>query len=230
MSFDDTYPNPYDPNSPDFQPETLPLDEIIRQAISDSTRKLRVWLPAQVTVVRGNQKVDIQPLLQTRYTDGTLVNLPPIQNVMVSMPIGAKYSIKLPVAVGDTGVALFCDRSLDVWASGSGGLVDPQDSRQHDLSDPIFIPGLVPFSGQGTDSTSDLVLTNGNAQVRLEQGGGFKIQNTSANQELITILLSLLNVLTTNAFTLTMLGPQPFIASTITALQQVQTNLQKLQG
>lgn len=228
--FQENFDNPYVASNKSQRPETQPLDEILRQALDNAAMKLRVWLPASITQVLGNQKVNIQPLLQSRYTDGTLINLPIIQNVMVAMPMGQSYSIKLPIAVGDTGYALFCDRSLDVWSSGAGTIVDPQDTRSHNINDPIFIPGLAPFLNQTTDTTSDLVLTNQNSQIRMEQGGGFKIQNIGANQELITILLSLLNTLISNTFTLTSLGPQPFIASTIAALTQIQSNLTELQG
>lgn len=230
MTWNDTEVNPFDPNTPDLQPETQPLDVILKQAIAAAIMALRVHLPAKIVKVSGNQKVDVQPLLQTRYIDGQVVNLPIIQNVMVQMPVGANWSIKLPIAVGDTGSLLFCDRSLDTWAASGGGIVDPQDSRTHDYSDPVFIPGLVPFANQTTDTTSDLVLTNGKSQIRLEAGGGFKIQNKASNQELITILLKLTDTLINNTYTNTLLGPQQFIASTILLLQQIQVNLQTLQG
>jgi len=63
--------------------------------------------------------------------------------VRPSVPSGA--DLVTPVAVGDTGLLVFCDGSLDVWLS-KGGLVDPLDDRHHALSDAVFIPGLRPFS------------------------------------------------------------------------------------
>lgn len=60
-----------------------------------------------------------------------------------SVPSGA--DLVVPVAVGTTGLLVFCDDSLDVWLS-KGGLVDPLDDRHHALSDAVFIPGLRPFS------------------------------------------------------------------------------------
>lgn len=53
--------------------------------------------------------------------------------------------LALPVAVGDTGLLIFSDRSLDVWLA-TGGIVDPGDDRRHALSDAVFVPGLRPFS------------------------------------------------------------------------------------
>jgi hypothetical protein len=226
MPFRQIFDNPYDPTTTDYQSQTPDQAQVIKAAIESGLMKVNTWLPAQVTAVNGNQKVEIQPLLKRRYTDQTVVPLPPIQNVMVCMPMGANYSIKLPVAIGDTGIALFCQRSLDVW-SVQGGLVDPADTRHHDLSDPIFIPGLYPFNAQTQDTTTDLVVTNGEAQLRLLTGGKFKIQNSS--QELITNLVNLVNTLV-NAMVATSIGPQPFIPATIEDLQQIQQNLQTLES
>lgn len=216
--------NPYDPNSQDLAPETIPLDEVIKRAIQAAMLGLRVWMPAQVTAVHGNQKVDIQLLLKARYTDGTVIDIPPIQNVMVSMPMGSGWSIKMPLGVGDTGLALFCDRSLDIWSESDGGSVDPQDTRAHDISDPIFIPGLVPFENQTADSTTDLVITNGSAQAAFQKAGTFKFTNGST--ELLQNLTNLVQTLSTAS---TIVGG-PFTADVVNTLTQIAQNLKKLQG
>lgn len=228
MSYDNQLPNPYDQNTQDLTPETKPLDEILRIAIATALMKMRVHLPGKIVAIKGNQKVDIQPLLQTRYQNGDVVTLPVIQNVMVGMPMGDGYSIKLPIAVGDTGHILFCDRSLDIWANSSGGVVDPQDSRIHDISDPIFIPGLVPFSQQTTDATTDLVVTNGTAQMKVQKAGTFEFTNGS--NELIDLIDQLMDTLINDTFTNTMLGPQPFIGFTINKLTDIRTKLDTLKG
>jgi hypothetical protein len=227
--YEDPPVNPYDPASNDPESQTRPMDQIIRDAIRAETLKLRVCIPAQITSVKGNQKVDVQPLLQVRYIDQDAgQNMPAVQNVPVSMPMGQNYSIKLPVAEGDTGYLIVSDRSLDAWLSGSGGIVDPQDARQHDLSDSIFVPGLVPFSSQTEDDTTDMVLTNGSAQFAIQSSGKYKISNGS--QELIDLMDQLLDTLINNTFTLTLLGPQPFIASTVVLLQTIKTKLDTLKG
>lgn len=171
MTWQDPTVDPYDPDMQDFTPETKPLDQVISEAIEGAFLRKHVWMPAKIVAINGNQKVDIQILLQGRYLDGQVITHPPIQNCIVSMPMGADYSMKLPIAVGDTGVALFCDRSLDIW-SVQGGIVDPQDARTHDFSDAIFVPGLYPFTQQTQDATDDLVLTNGECISRFKKDGG----------------------------------------------------------
>lgn len=232
--------SPYDPAVPDLEPETLPLDEILLEAMRAHTLGLRVALPAQVTsVTQGQvQQVDVQPMLMARYLNqADPVPMPVIKNVPVVMPMGQNFSIKMPLAVGDNGLLVFVDRSLDAWvASNATSPVDPQDTRQHDLTDGVFLPGLVPFPLQQTDATTDFVIACGSAQLRLQQTGRVKLGNSaSGGQELVDlsdqllgILSSLLNVLETQTFTLTQMGPQPFIASTVAALQQLSTQISTL--
>jgi hypothetical protein len=226
--FNGVFDDPYDPNSQSYQPETDTLDQVIRKAVNAAALELHTWLPAVVTQVLGNQRVNIQPLLQRRYvtpssptgqsTSGTLVKLPAIQNVMVGMPMGAGYSIKLPVKVGDTGIALFCERSLDNWSNGSGSFTDPADVRHHDLSDAIFIPGIVPFANQTMDDTDDLVVTNGEAQLRVQEAGTFQLKNETNE------LLSLLSQLAAACSEIANVAGPTFNAAAFVALQaQIDT-------
>src|ERR1700744_3835201 len=102
MIYNDPPVNDFDPDSEDFETQTLPLDEIMRLAVQDGLQKMRVWFPAQITKISANQTVDIQPLFVIRYKTGKTANMPVIHNVPVSMPMGSDFSIKLPIAVGDT--------------------------------------------------------------------------------------------------------------------------------
>lgn len=233
--------SPYDPSVPDLAPETLPLDEVIKQAIGGAMLDTHVWMPAQIVAIAGNQKVDIQPLPQTRYTFGqTPSNRPVLKGVPVSMPSSATYSIKLPLAVGDNGIALFADRSLDAFLASDGTLpYDPQDARAHDLNDAVFIPGLPTYSAQTTDSTTDLVITNQVAgggtqsQIRVLANGKVQIKNGTVEllalvdalmsnyQQLLTALEALICV--------SPLGPAPISVATVAALQQVGVAAQQIQ-
>lgn len=234
MAYSETLNRPYDSAIPNLEAGPIDLADVILDAQRALSLRLRVALPAKVLAVDGNQNVQVQTLIKARFRyQADLVDLPPIGAVPVLMPRGANYSIRLPVAVGDTGLVVFSDRSLDVWlADTQGGTtpVDPQETRCHDFNDAVFVPGLVPFAAQTTEQTTDLVITNGNAQVRLLQNGTVKLGSIAAGgQELLNLLdqllqnqADILNTLQTQAFVLTQLGPQPFIASTLAALAQLQ--------
>lgn len=182
--------NPYNSGStPDTQ--TRSLYETIRLLILADRMELHTWLPAIVTKVYDDGFVDIQPQLKRVYQDTSIgnngeVTFPPAQHCMVCVPRGTDYYVRVPVAVGDTGVALFCERSLDVW-SQSGGVVDPLDGRIHDVSDPVFIPGLFPESDPvpGAGST-DMEFHNGGTTFTLEKSGQFKLSG-AGGQELLSI-------------------------------------------
>src|SRR4029077_19438930 len=129
------------------------------------------------------------------------------------------YGMKLPIKPGDTGIALFCERSLQVW-SQTGGAVDPADPRHHHLSDAVFVPGLYPFSQPFLPPVGsnplDLVVFNGLAQIFLQPTGQFKIVGagqTDVLQLMLQTLTQLQTVCTqlSIATTLTMLGPEPLV-------------------
>lgn len=173
----------YDPNTVARQSGRKTLADLIFQAVKTVLLDTHTCLPAEITVVRSTSEVDIQPLLKRKFANGDLVSLPVIQNVPVHIIRGKDYSIKVPIVVGDTGMAIFAERSLDVWGV-SGGLVDPADTRMHDLSDAIFVPGLYPFSdpapvGSSASAATDMVLTNGDAQLYLQKAGTFLAKNST---------------------------------------------------
>jgi len=219
--------NQYDADTPASGGETLPLDEIIKRAIDRAFEDFHVWLPAQVTKIRDNGCVDVKPLLKRTYSDSKVVELPVIQNVLVGYPSGEDYWVKLPVAVGDVGKAFFCDKSLDLW-SHKGGVVDPQDARQHDLSDAVFVPGLRVVPNKLPGNAADMVLHNGSAELYIQKTGKFRV--TNGINELFNLLDQLFSLLENDAYVNTMLGPQKFIASTQIKLSQLQAKYNTLKG
>jgi Phage protein Gp138 N-terminal domain len=225
MNFSAPLDNLFNPDIPTYQPEEPTLYDVMMQAIDTAMMDMHTWIPASIHAIKFSPglRIDIQPLLQARYINdptnlnnngGYVANLPVISDVMVCMPQGSKYGVKFPLSVGDTGIALFCERSLDKWAVGSGAIVDPQDTRKHNISDPIFIPGLVPFSQATTDASEALTLTAPN----------FRIQNSTTE-----LIENLVNLVETLAGSSTVAGG-PFIPSVVSALNAITANLQSLQG
>lgn len=217
--FDDDFSEDQDSK----QNETPQMDKVLFDAINGVLYDLHTAMPAQVVAIRGNSYVDIQPMLKRKYATGRVVNLPVIQNVPICVPRGADYAIKVPIAVGDTGFAIFSERSIDRW-SVAGGLVDPKDSRRHDLSDAVFYPGLYPMDDQVEGAADDMVLQNGDAQLTIQKSGKFKLANE--DQELLNILVQLVDTLKTAS---TVAGG-PFTPDVVTTLTQMSVNLATLKG
>lgn len=197
--------------------EQKSLAYIIFQAIRTNQLEMHTAFPAKVTKVEVTSSlVSIQPMLKRRFIDGKVMNLPIIQNVPVIMPNGFAYSIRVPVKVGDTGLAMCSERSMDVWKL-KGGEVDPQDSRLHNLSDAVFIPGLYPMNDPvsiqgGVDS---IALVNLLSLFAIQPGGQFLLQNKTSGAELFDLLSQILqklidmNVALSTTTVQTVLGPQP---------------------
>jgi hypothetical protein len=204
------------------QKEDKTLAQIIREAVLNQLYDLHVCLPARVEKYdAAKQKADIKPLLKKRYkAEDRETELPLICDVPVQWPSAAGGSsyLHLPVAKGDLGMALFCERSLDAWLQGGGQIVGPKDPRHHDLSDAIFVPGVRPFGAALTGTSADnAVLQNGQMRIELAPDGTISI--AGASQEFLTIVDSVLDHLI-NARVITSIGASPFIATTVAALQE----------
>lgn len=203
--------DPFNPATQDKDNETKHMSEVLRKAIDAMLYEARIAIPATITKVRGNSLVDVQINLQKRYIVDGLVTIPPIQGVPFMHPRGTGYWIKLPIAVGDCGHLIINDRSLDAWKV-QGGTVDPNDPRRNALSDAVFYPGLYPNNAQLPGNPTDMILHNQQAEIYLQAGGKFKV--TNGQNELFDILA--------NALVLTGIGPQPFIAATVTQINSLK--------
>lgn len=216
----------FDASAQNYAPETLSLAALLRREMRQFGLGLRVAMPARIERVRGEQLVDVQPLLQVSYQGQPSRDLPPLTQVPVINQRGADYAISLPIAQGDLGLLLVCDRNLDSWLAGAGQSADPQDTRAHSLNDAVFLPGLYPDAKQTSvrgASKTDLVLINGDAQVRLEKNGTVAISNKQ--NEVVDLLTQLVSQLSdtqtavSQAMALTPLGPAPLLVSDQVKLQ-----------
>jgi hypothetical protein len=128
---------------------TPTLAGVINIATERLADRLCVAVPARVeSYDPTTQRINAQPLIKRRYEDeeGDLVveRMPVVTNVPVEFPGAGPWGMTFPIAVGDTVLLVFADRSLDVWLS-EGGEVDPLDTRKHHMSDAVAIPGLRSF-------------------------------------------------------------------------------------
>lgn len=127
--------------------------QIIRDAIDAALAEMHAGLPAKVlNYDPGHQSVDVKPLLLRVAVDPDTEleqthEIPVITNVPLELLSGGGWAISFPVAAGDIVYLAFAERSLDRWLEAPPGqLVDPLDSRHHDLSDAVARPGLRPRS------------------------------------------------------------------------------------
>jgi hypothetical protein len=121
----------------------------MREAARAAVACVNVALPATVVSYdEATQSATVRPVPCFRRKDPAQGNAvvcyrpPDVPGVPVLFAGGASWSIVGPLAEGDPGLLVICDRSTDEWRATGGATVEPQDPRRHNLTDGIFIPGL----------------------------------------------------------------------------------------
>ena len=130
------------------------LSEFVRKAVrAEMASGVRSMIPCRVESVtldgNGNiQAVIVKPLIKDWRRDetGALVveSVPIVNECPVQFLTGGGFTFTCPVARGTLGSIVFSDRSLDRYLAGSGQEVDPQIYTRNNLTDAVFVPGLMP--------------------------------------------------------------------------------------
>ena len=116
------------------------------KALSDSIfSMLRVSMPG---IIQSFDPIAItctvQPAISGQVADelGNLKSspLPLLLDVPVVFPRGGGCTLTFPVKSGDECLVIFSDRCIDFWWQ-NGGIQEPVDPRQHDLSDAFALVG-----------------------------------------------------------------------------------------
>lgn len=172
------------------------LQELVVASFDAQIANQYTSIPCIVVSVDGPNMVSIQPTINNKSRDGTVVERPPILGVPVGFPVSSTAGMTFPIKVGDTGLAVFSMRNIDNWKAGNGRPSSPQNFAVMDKGDAMFYPGLQP-PGSSINSpgkhvlahnTADTVMFSnigGNeAEVRIKADGSIEI-NTS--QQPVTI-------------------------------------------
>jgi hypothetical protein len=120
--------------------------ELLEEARRAAVGPVKVAQPAWVmSYDRTTQTATVQVATAYQVKDpetGELIARmrPPIPNV----PIAWTSSTTWDPAVGEWGLCIFADRSLDEWKATGNRAVEPADPRRFDISDAVFLPGALP--------------------------------------------------------------------------------------
>jgi len=217
----------------DTTKETPSLTKVIEDAIRSKLLDLRVSLPGEVVVYDASQqKARIKPLLKKEYHDGEIVDIPEIPGVPVQWPSagGGNSYIHLPLKKGDFGLLIFADRNIDVWLSKAGNTELPGDTRIHDLSDAIFLPGIRPF-GNALPNISPDNLTIKNDQLTIELHPSGKISISGASADLLPVLKNIFSTVIGDTLIVSGVTTGGGIASAVfspATIASVNTDINKL--
>ncbi|HEN3243043.1 TPA: Gp138 family membrane-puncturing spike protein, partial [Yersinia enterocolitica] len=116
------------------------------QAIADSiATQLRVAMPGIIQSFDADTVTcTVLPAIKGNDSgvsgDRESADLPLLVDVPVIFPRGGGCTLTFPIKAGDECLLIFSDRCIDFWWQ-NGGVQEPVDSRQHDLSDAFAIIG-----------------------------------------------------------------------------------------
>jgi hypothetical protein len=112
--------------------------EDMRAAIEAAAFDLHVACPGIVQSFDPDAKtVTVKPAVRAA-VDGKATELPILADVPVVFPSGGGFTLTFPVKPGDNCLVVFGDSCMDAWWQ-NGGIQDPVEFRQHDLSDAFAI-------------------------------------------------------------------------------------------
>ena len=163
---------------------TNAIKTAFRSLLSD---ELHTCLPGKITKIIDykKKKVAVKPLLKRTYLDGTILELPIIDNVPIVYPDTGEALLKFPLIVGAKVLLMFSERSLDNWLS-SGNDSIPGNPNKFSLSDAVAILGLSDFSRANdkiTDNTS-LELIYKDSRITLKDSGEIILDNGDCTIEM----------------------------------------------
>lgn len=209
--------------------ESVSLEGVLRQYITNSINGMFTAIPCRVLTVvdAGEQRVDVQPIIDRVKPDNTVLEHPPILSVPLIYPGSRSSQFSFPVEVGDTVLCIFSQRSIDRFKLGSNSNHRPTDLRKYSRNDAMAIPGLFSFPSAVNNpdkrtldhSTDDAVVTHniGTAQeceVRLKSDGNVVIN--SPGEVTVNSSTAVVNAESTVNGNLTVNGDVAFNGSSVT--------------
>lgn len=151
--------------------------ELYRAFIADAQMDMHTAIACKVTAVSG-RTVTVELAQNRSVPDGNggyiTEALPSLKGVPIADFVGGGMIITLPVAAGDYGMIICCERSIGAWlATGQQG--DPGDLGMHTLDGAVFYPGLRPRSATPANASgTNMILgsdTNGGARIVIKPSG-----------------------------------------------------------
>lgn len=149
------------------------LDKKIRLALED----LCVSCPATVqsydpATQLATVRVDLKRAAEDADGNELIESVGVISNVPVVFPGGGGFAVTFPLAVDDTVLLVFADRSIDRWKT-QGGEVDPGFLHSHNLSDAFALAGVRNAVNKLQNAASD--------RLRLGKDGGPTVEITTTD-------------------------------------------------
>lgn len=168
----------------------MTLEKILTNFLESYMQSCFFAMPAIVIGIKNEEelRVDVQPLVNRVFKDGTEQEYPPLLSVPCIMPHTNTSALTIPVNQGDTVMLLFSQRSIEQFKLGATDPHTPNSTRWMDVNDAVAVVGLSPFAKSPNlkrnhtlpHNPKDVVLTHNlgkanECEVRLTESGRVEI-------------------------------------------------------
>ncbi len=182
--------------------ENLSLEGLLRQYITNSQNQVFTSMPGKIerVVDLGEQRVDVQLLVDRVTPDNGTLKHPVILNVPLVFPGSRTSQFSFPVSEGDTVLCVFSQRSIDRFKLGANDNHRPINLAKYSRNDCMAIPGLFSFPSAAnrpdrrnlSHDTSDAVMSHNlnssnECEIRLKADGGVIINAASGSDITLNI-------------------------------------------
>lgn len=171
--------------------KTVGLTDVISKFIDDFSVGMYTAMPGVVeTVHNGGQdlRVDVLPLFNTEFADGTIKEPVSIDNIQIMMPGTLDSMVSFPIKKGTPVLLVFCQRDMSGFRHGNASTYTPEEDRRMSIQDAVAIPGIFPFGLSPnaptarvlSHSTNDMVVshnigTSSECEVRMKPDGTIEL-------------------------------------------------------
>lgn len=204
-------------------------DLILRITEEYVKESLNTCIPAEVvnvSLLKEQQVIDAQPLINKVYEDNVVLENPVILDIPVVFPSGGGGIITFPIKKGDIVLLVFSMRSIDDWLSGEGDAVTPVNRRHFHMTDAIAIPGLGTKRSNSTPNPDDIEIKFNDAKFKIQPDN--KLALGANGVELLKVVSDLLQALI-DARTPTAIGEQP-LANQISVFTTLKSQIDSITG
>lgn len=154
----------------------LDRNYLFDKLIKKLSKNIHVALPAIITEIDYEKQTCKAQSVIREYIDNEFVDMPEFLDIPFFILSGGDYSITMPIQKDDECLIVFADSCIDSWWQ-SGGIQNPIEIRNHDLSDCFALVGFRSQDKKLEDVSNDsLQIRNRNNVLAEFKEDSIKIQ------------------------------------------------------
>jgi len=138
----------------------ISLTTVINKAFSYHFKRLNTTILCEVVALNGNN-VDLQPLIKSKYRDEENNITDRLAPILLNIPVltlqAGGFSVRMPISVGDQGLAMVNQRDIRNWKK-TRGVSTQSSTRKFDINDSFYLGAILP-AGK-SNATDGIYLTN----------------------------------------------------------------------